>query len=75
MIPTPYLGMLRKAGIQAAETGDYIIRATTCSDRTVSAIVDLTDEEARGVRKAAWALGLACSQECDPTLEVRRADA
>ena len=27
MIPTPYLGMLRKAGIQAAETNDYIISA------------------------------------------------
>ena len=75
MIPTPYLGMLRKAGIQAAETHDYIISAATCSDRKVSAIVDLTDEEARGVRKAALALGLAQSQECDPTLEVRRADA
>lgn len=73
MIPTPYLGMLRKAGIQAAETDDYIIIATTCSDRKVSTYVGLTDEEARGVRKAAWALGLAHSQECDPTLEVRRA--
>lgn len=75
MIPTPYLGMLRKAGIQAAETHYYIIRATTCSDRKVSTTVSLTDEEARGVRKAAWELGQAHSQECDPTLEVRRADA
>lgn len=73
MIPTPYLGMLRKAGIQAAETHDYIISATTCADRKVSTYVDLTDEEARGVRKAAWELGRACSQECDPILEVRRA--
>ena len=45
MIPTPYLGMLRKAGIQAAETHDYIISATTCSDRTVSAIVDRLEAE------------------------------
>ena len=66
---------LSQDDLLAAETHDYMISATTCSDRTVSTIVDLTDEEARGVCKAAWALGLAHSQECDPTLEVLRADA